>query len=308
MIEINAKLFRGSVYFNNEQLKCRISYKNVGDEVERLAWSGVQIYCHSALDETKVATNSKGNEISEEEAALSSKETSFHPCKGEKGRLVFSTKPKILLCDLTLHPNEIKTFLYEETIPTDCPPSYYGSWVKYMYKLSIGTQRVNSVIQLLRMPLRVISIVSDVFKMPNGHHNNHHPVKDDETDHQEDHLTKSSSSSNNYGDYDCKESTLDLMLHKLDCLTGKRSPSSYMITNQTGRIARFCLLKNTFKLGEDIVGLFDFTDSTVPCVQVTVIAFIFYLQLITFFYKFFLSLSLSFTLFSSLLLYKVRKP
>lgn len=256
MIEISAKLFRGSVYFNNEQLKCRISYKNVGDEIERLAWSGAQIHCHSALDESKVAQHSKANEISEEEVAFSSKETSFHPCKGEKGRLVFSTKPKILFCDLTLHPNEIKTYLYEETIPSDCPPSYYGSWVKYMYKLTVGTQRVNCVIQLLRMPLRVISLVPDIFEATNGD-TSEEPVRD-----------VGSPTNYNYIDYECKESTLDLVLHKLDCLAGKRSPSSYMITNQTGRIARFCLLKNTFKLGEDIVGLFDFTDSTVPCVQV----------------------------------------
>lgn len=262
MIEISAKLFRGSVYFINEQLKCLVSYRNTGDQIERLAWSGGQIHCHSALDETKVAAQSKSNkqnEISEEEVAFSSKETSFHPCKGEKGRLVFSTKPKIFFCDLTLHPNECKSYLYEETIPANCPPSYYGSWVKYLYKLTIGTQRVNCVIQLLRMPLRVITLVPDMLDSSDG---TDLPV--------EEIVGSPCNTSDQLCNNHVQETNLDIVLHKLDCLTGKRSPSSYIITNQNGKIARFYLLKNTFKLGEDIIGLFDFTESTVPCVQVII--------------------------------------
>jgi len=256
MIEISAKLLRGSVYFNNEQLKCLITYSNVGTAVETLAWSGAQVHCHSSLDETKVIYFSKNNKISEEEVAFTSKETSFHPCKGEKGRLIFSTNPKILFCDLTLQPNECKTFLYEETIPNNCPPSYYGSWVKYMCKLTIGTQRVNCVIQLLRMPLRVLSLLSydDDFNYEQN---------------EKDSVDNILNTNNSYFDYDNEESKLDVILNKLDCLAGKRSPSSYIITNQMGRVARLCLFKTTFKLGEDVVGFFDFTESTIPCVQVS---------------------------------------
>lgn len=258
MIVISAKLFRGSVYFINEQLRCLVSYRNTGDQIERLAMSVAQIHCHSALDETKVIVhNNKQNEISEEEIAFSSKETSFHPCKGEKGRLVFSTKPKILFCDLTLHPNECKTYLYEETIPNNCPPSYYGSWVKYLYKLIIGTQRVKCVIQTLRVPLRIITLVPDILEPCNEIDG---PVQEI--------IASPCSNEDDMCNNRSKETSLDVLLYKLDCLTGKRSPSSYVITNANGKIARFYLLKNTFKLGEDIIGFFDFTESTVPCVQV----------------------------------------
>lgn len=271
MIEISAKLFRGSVYFINEQLKCLVSYRNTGDTVERLAWSGAQIHCHSAMDETKVSIQNKKNKISEEEIAFSSKETSFHPCKGEKGSLVFSTKTKILFCDITLNPNECRTFLYEENIPSDCPPSYYGSWVKYMYKLTIGTQRVNCVIQLLRMPLRVITLVPDIWDPSDGIDG---PVQEvvaspSSNNHVNDIQPVASSPSQPSSIDHTRETNLDLVLHQLDCLTGKRSLSSFVITGQSGKIARFYLLKNTFKLGEDIIGLFDFIDSTVPCVQVS---------------------------------------
>ena len=46
-------------------------------------------------------------------------------------------------------------------MPGEAPPSYRGQAVKYSYKITIGTQRVNSPIKLLRVPLRVL-VVSGV--------------------------------------------------------------------------------------------------------------------------------------------------
>lgn len=45
---------------------------------------------------------------------------------------------------------------YSEVVPTDGPPSFRGQAVKYVYKLTIGCQRVNSPIKLLRVPFRVL--------------------------------------------------------------------------------------------------------------------------------------------------------
>ncbi|XP_039757827.1 RAB6A-GEF complex partner protein 2 isoform X2 [Pararge aegeria] len=53
-------------------------------------------------------------------------------------------------------------------------------------------------------------------------------------------------------------------------LTARRSPNSYMITNARGKVGRFCLFKSAYKLGEDIVGTFDFSVGTVTCMQVSV--------------------------------------
>jgi hypothetical protein len=41
-------------------------------------------------------------------------------------------------------------------VPVDGPPSFRGQAVKYVYKLTIGCQRVNSPIKLLRVPFRVL--------------------------------------------------------------------------------------------------------------------------------------------------------
>jgi hypothetical protein len=57
-------------------------------------------------------------------------------------------------------------------------------------------------------------------------------------------------------------------LNLLQALTAKRSPNFYNITKSQGRVVRFCLFKHAYKLGEDIVGTFDFSEATVPCVQV----------------------------------------
>ena len=43
-----------------------------------------------------------------------------------------------------------------------------------------------------------------------------------------------------------------------------------MISNTWGKVARFCLFKPAYKLGEDVIGTFDFTVATVNCMQVSV--------------------------------------
>ena len=45
---------------------------------------------------------------------------------------------------------------YSEVLPVEGPPSFRGQSVKYVYKLTIGCQRVNSPITLLGVPLRVL--------------------------------------------------------------------------------------------------------------------------------------------------------
>ena len=58
----------------------------------------------------------------------------------------------ILYIHLPLSPPDA----YSEMVPVDGPPSFRGQAVKYVYKLTIGCQRVNSPIKLLRVPFRVL--------------------------------------------------------------------------------------------------------------------------------------------------------
>lgn len=51
---------------------------------------------------------------------------------------------------------------YSEIVPVDGPPSFRGQAVKYVYKLTIGCQRVNSPIKLLRVPFRVLVLQGEI--------------------------------------------------------------------------------------------------------------------------------------------------
>ena len=42
----------------------------------------------------------------------------------------------------------------------------------------------------------------------------------------------------------------------------------YNVTNSRGRVCRFCLFKQAYRIGDDIVGTCDFSQATIPCVQV----------------------------------------
>ena len=46
--------------------------------------------------------------------------------------------------------------LYSDTIPFDGAPSYKGHAVKYSYKITVGTSRVQGESKLLRLPIRIL--------------------------------------------------------------------------------------------------------------------------------------------------------
>ena len=52
---------------------------------------------------------------------------------------------------------------YKEMIPSDAPPSFRGQAVKYSYKITIGTQRLNHPTKLLRVPFRVLVLYGKLF-------------------------------------------------------------------------------------------------------------------------------------------------
>lgn len=47
---------------------------------------------------------------------------------------------------------------YTEVIPVTAPPSYRGQMVKYSYKITVGTQRINEPTKLLKIPIRVLNL------------------------------------------------------------------------------------------------------------------------------------------------------
>lgn len=262
MIEVQAKLLRDVVYVAGDSVECLVTFSNKENDAnqdeqgesncikptaESLAWASAQIHCHCSVDEAKVRFPKSP---SQEQMATGSKDTSFIPCRGEKGYVVFSSKPKILFCDLRLLPGESKSFVYRETIPSMVPPSYKGQAVRYAYKVTIGAQKVNALTRLLRIPIKVFVVEGLMEAL-------------------RERLAKAAPS-NPFLPSASRQSVLEVAVDFLEDLTSRRRPSYYNVTHGSGRVVRFCLLKTCFRLGEDIVGTFDFSQATVPCVQYSV--------------------------------------
>jgi hypothetical protein len=76
-----------------------------------IAWACVQIDCNCHIDESKVILpkNPLRYNIFTDNKASDASTTSFQPNKDRPGISVYSSKPKILFCNLFLRPNESKS-------------------------------------------------------------------------------------------------------------------------------------------------------------------------------------------------------
>lgn len=137
------------------------------------------------------------------------------------------------------------------------PPTYRGTSIRYFYKITIATQKVGAKVQALHLPIRVLSLPT-MIKLEEI------PALCNETS---DELSPTNPFLENRNNLETK---LELALHHLQNITARRRPNFYMISNKRGKVGRFCLFKQNFKLGEDIVGTLDFSCRTIRCVQVSV--------------------------------------
>ena len=89
---------------------------------------------------------------------------------GFAARMTLTKEPA---CGLCHHPHDIFKYLpvltcitelgfsldfYSDTVPVDGAPSYKGHAVKYSYKITVGTSRVQGDSKLLRLPIRILVV------------------------------------------------------------------------------------------------------------------------------------------------------
>jgi len=259
-MEVVCDLMKGPVYLAGEEVTCLITFSNnskktLGDAGVVLAWASAQLNCFCTVSDSKVAILDKSvtRKSSNPGHGPQSQQTSFQPTAGEAGLAVLSTPTKILFCDLSLYPGERRTYSYTETVPHTASPTYRGTSVKYSYKVTIGTQRLNCQTSMLRVPIRVLSIAGCRADSGPGE--------------REDRLGPSSPFLEEEG---VGDSPADLIMQAVQDITSKRRASYFNIANSRGKVCKFCLYKRSYRLGEDIVGTFDFTAGSVQCVQYSV--------------------------------------
>lgn len=108
MIEVKARLLRGSVFFAGECIECEIIFTNTASErkescnqtcnhavdsqctkdnceTDRLAWASAQIHCQCTVNESRVKLPSRTDRMSDQISTDSNAScTSFVPSRGER--------------------------------------------------------------------------------------------------------------------------------------------------------------------------------------------------------------------------------
>ncbi|KAL4003737.1 Rgp1 family protein [Acanthocheilonema viteae] len=243
-IEIVAKLDRESaVYLAGEAIQCKVTVQNIGNDEESLAWGSVHVQCERIVRASMVHIPlSKKSSVEGKSKGIGTTAMS------SSAFTVFSCRPVILFCELVLNVGECRSFECTQQLPLDSiPPSFKGHLVRYIYKLTLGVQHVKSPIKLIHIPLRIIQ--ADLgLTLPSS------PT-----------LVNPFISNHSVG-----PSIVDLAMETIDCLTAPHGAYSYSITNASGRVASFSLNKKAYKLGEDVIGRFNFDNYTVRCLQFAV--------------------------------------
>ena len=151
-------------------------------------------------------------------------------------------------------------FQFEDQIPISAPHSYNGRGIKYAYRVIVATQRLNQPICSLKLPFRVFS-VSNLTSEQDTANPNQQQLKPTITN---PFLVKESKDSG-----DKSNSILNLLQEP----SARRVATFYDVKNMVGRVGRLCLFKTSFRLGEEIMGLFDFSESESQCMQYSVSLF-----------------------------------
>eukprot|EP00117_Sycon_ciliatum_P047434 scpid100427/ scgid0548/ Retrograde Golgi transport protein RGP1 homolog len=104
MIEVRGTLISGDVYVPGELVRIEVCFTNLNEsKPEMIAVACAEIHCQCSFSEQKVRLNSKPR------GRVSTDYTSFDPSQGEKGFSVLSTRPAILLSNLSLAPLTSRT-------------------------------------------------------------------------------------------------------------------------------------------------------------------------------------------------------
>ena len=252
-MELVVELQSRQVFVTGEKVHCLIQLKNLSKQPQSIAWSSVQLQCECLLDEVGQQVVKSGK----------LDKTSYCPIDWTEGSQVITSAPKVLLCDLTLEEGQTKTYHYSDVIPGEAPPSYRGKNIKFRYNVLIGTQKVNSNIEMVKVPLRVLSS-PNLMLMNNGHHH-HNPHNGDQDPENKLSIANpflSGPDSQQDSDTSLNDSGGGPLYKPQD-----RKSSSYDITASKGSIAKLNLLRTEFKLGDNILANFDFSKGEMRCIQ-----------------------------------------
>lgn len=124
MVELDVRVERGGVFISGEMVHCTLTFTNSSKKPQTVAWASAQIHCQMLAKTELVRVKDK--EVLQSPVT----DTAFFPNRGktrtaaivvlvlklmglfnyvgERGLTLLSTDSKVLLCNVTLKPGEIK--------------------------------------------------------------------------------------------------------------------------------------------------------------------------------------------------------
>lgn len=248
---------------------------NPTEQQQVILWSCAQIDCHCYIDESKVVLNSL--QYNDSNQNKDNESTSFQPNKDRVGISVYSSKPKILFCNVALKPDETRSFMFKEKLPYDLAPTFRGQFAKYSYKLTIGVQKMSGSTQLLRLPFRVYSLLDFEKFIPklellSAQAIMNEPAVISITDDVGDGPVTSEDEDRNVPNpFEIVEKSeyenLEYALQILEDMTARMNTNTYNVTLPEGSVVKITINKTNYKIGDKLVVFLDFTDAQVPCVE-----------------------------------------
>ncbi|KAJ3405021.1 hypothetical protein HDV05_006777, partial [Chytridiales sp. JEL 0842] len=188
----------------------------------------------------------------------------------EKTYPLYNTPPSILFADLYLERGKSKTFKYEIVLPKELPPSHRGKIIRFSYRIIVGVQRfgIESKSQMFQIPFRILTNADSAIPNP---FSLLEPIiinvdNATVTDVKEEGATSQRIDSTTIEDDD-DEPTI---LQKLIMICQRSRRVSFQISKNDESVAFLNLARNSFRLGETMEGVLDFTNGTLPCYQVSV--------------------------------------
>ncbi|KAI8823519.1 Rgp1-domain-containing protein [Fimicolochytrium jonesii] len=185
---------------------------------------------------------------------------------------VLSTPPSIMFTDLVLDPGESKTYKFEFNLPQSLPPSHRGKFLRISYKLIVGVQRggITHKSQVISLPFRMFNFVRGDGSRPLYGLTSPAAYTRDEASIvvENEHSDLDRQANSNQASLLDKDDINDCLSRTISvCMMSRKV--SYDICKNTDNVAKLTLNRNVYRLGETLMGILNFSNSTIPCFRVS---------------------------------------
>ncbi|KAJ3163459.1 hypothetical protein HDU86_000038 [Geranomyces michiganensis] len=207
-----------------------------------------------------------------------------------KGMPVYGTPPSILFTNMALAPGESKTYQYDILLPKTLPPTHKGRVIRFSYKLIVGIQRGGTTqkSQVFQLPFRVFSFVHDDGSRPvyeilspavftkdeaniveeTGYSALHAGIFHEAFIPAAPVLKTPRRPDDPSASLFDREEVVDSLARAIGrCQMSRKA--SYDICKNADHVAQLVLHKTTYKLGDTVMGILDFTNSAIPCFRIS---------------------------------------